>query len=175
MRFTITDELPHPLDLVFSTHRDKLEELVEYLPNVESAKTVKREEDGPVVRLENHWVGATSDVPGVVRPWIKAEMLSWIDYAEWDASTHTCRWRLELGVLPGAITAKGETKFREEDGETIADMVGEFVVHPERLPGVPTFVAKKAAPALEKFIVGLISPNLRKSNAAVVEYIDDNL
>ena len=174
MRFTLTDELPHPLELVFQTHRDKLAELVEYLPNVESAETVKREEVGSVVKLENHWKGASTDVPKIVRPWIKSEYLSWIDYAEWDESTHTCRWRLELGVLPGAITAKGETKFRDEDGETHSTMVGEFIVHPDRLPGVPTFVAKKAAPALEKFIVGLIQPNLRKSNDAVVEYLDDN-
>lgn len=175
MRFTITDELPHPLDLVFQTHRDKLEELVEYLPNVESAKIVKRDVNGSVVKLENHWVGASTDVPAMLRPWIKAEYLSWVDFAEWDEANHTCRWRLELGVLPGAITARGETRFREEDDETIANMSGEFIVHPERLPGVPTFVAKRAAPTLEKFIVNLIQPNLRKSNAAVVEYIDDNL
>ncbi len=173
MRFTITDELPHPLDLVFQTHRDKLEELVEYLPNVDSAKTVKREENGPVVSLENHWVGASTDVPAMLRPWIKAEYLGWVDFAVWDEAKHTCKWRLELGVLPGAISAHGETRFREEDGETVADMTGEFIVHPDRLPGVPAFVAKRAAPTLEKFIVGLIQPNLRKSNAAVVEYIDD--
>lgn len=174
MRFTLTDELPHPRDLVFATHRDKLEELVEYLPNVESVITAKREEDGDVTRLENHWTGSSTDVPAVVRPLIKAEYLTWVDHAEWDASTWRCRWRIELGVLPGAITARGENVFREEGDSTVVDMTGEFIVHPERIPGVPGFVAKSAVPALEKFIVGLVQPNLRKSNAAVVEYLDDH-
>lgn len=174
MRFTLTDELPHPRDLVFATHRDKLEELVEYLPNVESVEIRKREIDGAVVRLENHWKGASTDVPAVLRPIVKAEYLSWVDYAEWDEAAHRCRWRIELGLLPGAITARGESVFVEEGDETIVNMTGEFIIHPERIPGVPAFVAKNAAPALEKFIVGLIQPNLRKSNAAVVEYLDDH-
>ena len=174
MRFNITDELPHPLDLVFEVHRDKLEELVEYLPNIESVETVSRVEEGSVTRLENHWTGASSDVPAVIRPLIKSEYLTWIDRAEWDAETHRCKWEITINALPGAITARGENAFREEDGETIVDMTGEFIVHPERIPGVPAFVAKRAVPALEKFVVGLVQPNLRKSNAAVVEYIEDN-
>ncbi|MCB9673832.1 MAG: hypothetical protein H6737_01870 [Alphaproteobacteria bacterium] len=175
MRFTITDELPHPRDLVFQTHRDKLLELVEYLPNIDKVETTKREEDGAVVRLENHWTAAQTDVPAVVRPLIKAEYLTWVDYAEWDEEHYRCRWRLELNVLPGVIEAHGENVFLDEGDETVVNMTGEFVIHHERIPGVPAFVAKSAAPALEKFIVGLVQPNLRKSNAAVVEYIDDNL
>lgn len=173
MRFTITDELAHPLDLVFATHRDKLEELVDYLPNIESVETKSRIEEDGVAKLENHWTAASTDIPSVLRPMLKSEYLTWIDRAEWDGNTYRCRWVIELGVLPGAITARGENVFREEDGETIIDMTGEFIVHPERIPGVPTFVAKRAAPAVEKFVVGLLQPNLRKSNAAVGEYIDD--
>lgn len=174
MRFTITDELPHPRDLVFETHRDKLLELVDYLPNIDAVETKHREEVGAVSKLENHWTGASSDIPAMLRPFLKSEYLTWVDYAEWDAENYRCKWRIEISVIPGAIEAFGENVFREEDGETIVNMTGEFRVHPERIPGVPAFVAKRAAPALEKFIVGLVQPNLRKSNAAVVEYIDDN-
>lgn len=175
MRFTITDELPHPRDLVFSTHRDKLIELIDYLPNIEEVETVSREVEGRIVRLENHWTGASSDIPAVVRPLVKAEYLTWVDFAEWDEEHHRCRWRLEIGVLPGAIEAHGENVFLDEGDVTIVNMSGQFIIHPERIPGVPAFMAKRAAPALEKFVVGLVQPNLRKSNAAVVEYIDDNL
>jgi len=174
VRFTITDELPYPLDLVFETHRDRLEELVDYLPNIDNVETRSRTEENGVVKLENLWTAAESDIPAPLRPLLKSEYLTWLDRAEWDENTHRCKWNIQLTVLPDAITAKGENSFREEDGETIIDMTGEFKVHPERIPGVPAFVAKRAAPALEKFIVGLLQPSLRKSNAAVVEYIDDN-
>ena len=168
MRFSITDELPHPLDLVFPTQRDKLEEFVDYLPNVEKIETVKREEEGDIVRLENHWRGAATDVPKALRPFVNDEMLSWIDHAEWDASNHRCKWRIELGFLPGAIEAKGETSFREEDGETVIDITGDFIVHADKLPG-PSFVVKRLVPTIESFVVGFIQPNLRKNNAAVMD------
>ena len=174
MRFTITDELPYPRDLVFKTHRDKLQELVEYLPNIESVECKSRKENGPITKLENFWTGTTSDVPAVLRPIIKAQYLTWTDFAEWDEENHRCSWNIVLGVLPNSVTARGVNIFREEGDETIVDITGEFIVHPNNIPHVPNFVAKKATPAIEKFVVSLLKPNLRMSNAAVVEYIDDN-
>lgn len=174
MRFNLVDELPHSRALVFSTHRDKLLELVQYLPNIKGVETTSRVVDGSVVRLENVWKGSSEDVPSVIRPLVKAEYLSWIDRAKWDESDWSCEWQIELSLLKDAVTARGRNTFTEEDGVTIINMSGEFLIHPEKIPGVPTFVARSAAPTLEKFVIGLLQPNLRKSNEAVVSYIDDN-
>ena len=55
MKFNLTDEIPFERDEVFATHRDKLLELVEYLPNVDEVVVDAREEDGDIVKLVNLW------------------------------------------------------------------------------------------------------------------------
>ncbi|MEQ1567893.1 MAG: hypothetical protein ABMA64_19800 [Myxococcota bacterium] len=174
MKFSLVDEIPHPREVVFSTHRDKLQELVPYLPNVKQVVTESRVVEGAVVKLLNVWHGTSDDVPGPFKSLIKPETLSWIDRATWDGDRWRCDWEITLSALPEAVTAKGTSTFLAEGSETVIQMNGEFVIHPERVPGVPAFVAKAAAPALERFVVGLLQPNLRRSNQAVQQYIDDH-
>jgi hypothetical protein len=159
---------------VFGTHRDKLEQLVEYLPNVSSVVTESRVEEGPVVKLVNLWTGTSDDVPAPLRPLLKPELLTWIDRASWDNDKWRCDWNITISALPDAVSARGFSTFLEEGDETVIQMTGEFVIHPDRVPGVPAFVAKAAAPALERFVVGLLQPNLRRSNQAVQQYIEDH-
>jgi hypothetical protein len=173
VKFSLVDEIPHPRPLVFRTHRDALLDLVQYLPNVASVVTESRVEEGEVVKLVNLWTGASSDVPAPVRPLLKTEHLSWIDRATWDHGRWRVDWELTLNALPDAVSAHGFNTFLDEGGETLIQMNGEFMIHPEKIPGVPAFVARAAAPALERFIVGLLQPNLRRSNQAVQQYIED--
>ena len=174
MKFNLVDEIPFERDLVFSTHRDKLLELVEYLPNVDSVVIESREEDGDVVRLVNLWTGASSDVPAVVRPLFRPEHLTWVDRATWDQSRWRCDWKITISALPEAVTAEGHSTFVDEGGETAIQMSGEFVIHPDKVPAVPGFVARRAAAPLERFVVGLLQPNLRRSNQAVQQYLEDH-
>jgi len=173
MKFTLTDEIPFERAEVYATHRDKLMELVEYLPNVEEVVVESREDDGDVVRMVNRWKGASSDVPKPLRPVIKPEMLTWIDRATWDESRHRCDWQITLTALPDAVTARGFNVFVDEGDVTVVQMSGEFVIHPEGVPGVPAFMARRLAPTLEKFVVGLLQPNLKRSNQAVESYLED--
>lgn len=174
MKFSLVDELPYPREVVFRTHRDKLVEMVPYLPNVKSVVVESRIVEGPVVKLVNLWAGTTDDVPAVIRPLVKPELLTWVDRATWDESKWRVEWDIQLSALSDAITARGSNTFREEDGETVIHMQGEFIIHPDRVPGVPGFVARAAAPALERFVVGLLQPNLRKTNESVKQYIRDH-
>lgn len=175
MKFNIIDEIPYPRHQVFATHRDCLLELVPYFGNVDRVEIPSRREEGNAVHFENVWYGKTSDVPALIRPLLKDEMLKWTDFAVWDEDVWRCDWNIELAALPGAITARGTNRFRDESGETVIEMNGEFAIHPDRLPGIPAFAARRALPVLERFIVGLLEPNLRDSNRAVQRYIEDNI
>lgn len=175
MKFSLTDEIPHPRPVVFHTHRDKLIDLVPYLVQIESIRCESRAEEGPVVRLVNLWRASSDDVPAPLRSILKPERLTWVDRATWDGAQWRCDWEITLSALPEAVTARGSSTFLEEGEETIVQMTGEFLIHPDRIPGVPTFVAKAAAAPLERFIVGLLQPNLRRSNQAVRQYIEDHL
>ena len=141
-------------------------------PFIELVK--ERVVEGDVVRLLNLWTVSSNDVPGPIRPLLKPENLTYLDRATWDAGRWRCDWEITLTALPEAVTARGFNTFLDEGGETVIQMNGEFVIHPDRVPGVPTFVARAAAPALEKFVVGLLQPNLKKSNQAVQQNIEDH-
>lgn len=174
MNFTITDEIPFERDLVFDTHRDKLAELVPYLPNVDHIEIRERIEEGDVIRLLNVWSGSSLDVPSVVKSVVKPEHLTWTDRAVWDRSSWTADWEITINAMPEAVTARGRSSFVDEGGDTVVRVAGEFVIHPDRLPGVPSFVARRAASPLEKFIVSLLQPNIRRSSQAVQQYLEDH-
>lgn len=173
MKFSLVDEIPHPRDLVFSTHRDKLVDLVPYLLNVQSVVVESRVVEGDLVKLTNLWTGASDDVPAPIRPLLRPEHLTWVDRAVWDGAKYRTDWEITLTALPEAVVARGFNTFLEEGGETVIQMNGEFLIRPDRIPGIPAFVAKAAAPAFERFVVGLLQPNLRRSNSAVRQYIED--
>lgn len=174
MKFNITDEIPFEREIVYQTHRDKLEDLVSYLSNVDSIVTRERVEEGDIVRLVNEWSGSSSDVPAVVRSVLKPEHLTWTDRAVWDKSKWRADWQITINALPEAVTAKGTTEFFDEDGDTLVRIAGEFIIHPDRIPAVPGFVARAAAPPLERFVVSLLQPNMKRSNQAVQQYLEDN-
>ena len=174
MKFSIIDEIPYPRALVFETHRDKISEIVPYLPNVASVVVEHSEVDGSVVRQINRWTGESHDIPALLRPLIRPEVLTWLDRANWYQDKWMCDWELELAVLPKAITARGYNVFLEEGEETIIQMNGEFTIHPDRMVGASSILARQIAPAVERFIVGLLEPNLRQGNRAVLEYLEDN-
>ena len=175
MKFHIVDEIPYERELVFSTHRDKLLELVPYFGNIDKIEVPSRDEEDGIVRFENMWYGKSGDIPAPLRPILSADRLKWLDRAEWDENNWRCQWEIEIPVLPGAITARGMNRFRDEGGETVIEMNGEFIVHADKVPGIPTFAAKRILPILERFIVAQLEPNLRNANRAVERYIDDNL
>lgn len=173
MEFTITDRIPFSRAEVFSAHRDHLAELAEYLPNVESIEVESREEEGDVVRLVNLWRAAETEVPAVARPFIKPEMLRWIDRATWNEGLWRCQWELELGFLPEAISARGFNAFVEKDGQTEVTINGEIIIRADRIPGVPRILAGKISSNVEGFVVKMIEPNLRLTNEGVRRFLAD--
>jgi len=42
------------------------------------------------------------------------------------------------------------------------------------MPGVPKLVAKRITPVVEKFIVSMITPNLKKVNESLQTFLDDH-
>ncbi len=174
MKFTITEEVAHPRPKVFATQRDRLVELVPYIPNVEKVVIESAEVDGPVTKFLNRWTVASADIPSAVKGFLKPEHLTYLDRARWDESSWRCEWELIITALPEAVTARGITSFADEGPDTIVRMDGEFLIHPDKVPGVPAFLARSLAPSIEKFVVGLLQPNLKKTAHAVGAFIDDH-
>jgi len=172
LNFSSSDIIEYPVADVFATQRDYLVELAEFLPNVESIVIESREEDGDLLRFVNTWKAASTEIPKLIRPFVKPEMMKWTDYASWDNTTMICTYRIELGFLKEAIDVRGTNHMSAtSDGNTQVKLEGSIRVDAAKIPGVPKFMAKKIGGVVEKFVVKTITPNLKKTNDGVRRYL----
>jgi hypothetical protein len=172
MKLEIIDTIPYSRDVVFSTLRDKLPEVVPFLPNIEDIKVESRQEpDATTVKVVNLWK-ANSDIPRVVRSFITPEMLSWTDYAEWDEQEFVCRWDLKTNFFTEQVECTGQNRYVAlGEKETQIVIEGDLNIDAGKIKGIPKLMAKSAGAAIEKFVVGLVTPNFKKLNQSLVTYL----
>ena len=151
MRIFVEDVIAYPQDAVYATQRNKMSELAEFLPNIDDIRVLEREDVEGCVRIVNLWKAAASDVPRVIRPFVKPDMLQWHDYAEWNDEGHFCTWRLEIGFFTEQVDVRGKTSFIPVGDSSCKCIVdGELTVDHKNLPGVPRLLAKKLVGEVER-------------------------
>ncbi|MEO1272206.1 MAG: hypothetical protein AAFX99_29265, partial [Myxococcota bacterium] len=78
MKIHVEDTIRYPRDIVFTTYRDGMAPLADYLPNIDSIEVKEREDnDDGTVRLLNVWKASSSEIPSIVRPFIDPESIFW--------------------------------------------------------------------------------------------------
>jgi hypothetical protein len=162
--------IPFARPIVFAAYRDKLLDMLEYLPNVRSIETRKREDDGKVSKLVNFWKGG-GDIPAAARAFVSEGMLSWLDYATWDEEAFTCDWRIEPQAFTEAITCIGKNRFFEDGDKTRLEIRGELSIDGKKLKGVPGFLSGKVAKAVEELLISKIKPNLVSTAEGLTKYL----
>lgn len=170
MKLTAESVLPFPRELVYRAYRDRLVELVPFLPNVRAIEIKSRKDEPPVATLVNEWHGG-GDIPAAVRTVLSEKMLSWLDYARWDESKWTCEWRMETNSFPGALDARGTNRFLERDGKTTLIVDGDLTIDGRKLP-VPRLLGGTVAAAAEKFLVAVVRPNLVETAKALTRFLE---
>lgn len=173
MDFSTDVTLPFGRDEVFATYRDRLPELIDYLPNIRGIEVTERSEpsDGDV-KLVNEWTGG-GDIPKVVRSVIKESMLRWTDHATWHETNYTTDWRIDIHAFPGALACHGTNRYQEVAGATRLVIAGTLTCDASKVPGVPGFLVNKVGSSVEKFLVGKIAPNLEEIARGVGSYLKD--
>jgi hypothetical protein len=154
MKIGATRAISHPAQKTFEVLRDQQAELAQrYLPNIDSVEVLEREENPPHIRLYNRWQGSTGEVAKVIRPFISRELTCWFDDATWDSSSLSCQWRIQSAKAKEVFECSGSTRIVPEgDDRCTFELVGELQVHPEKVPGVPGFLARKVREPIEKFV-----------------------
>ena len=152
--------LPFPRERVFVAYRDRLPELLQYLPNIRGLDVKKREERDAEVYLVNDWKGG-GEVPSVARSFLRESMLSWTDHATWRSADFVCAWRTDVHAFPGALNSAGTNRFVELGPEkTRIEFRGELTCDASKVPGVPKLLARSINGTVEKIFVGKIVENL---------------
>ncbi|MBK8013298.1 MAG: hypothetical protein IPK13_18330 [Deltaproteobacteria bacterium] len=161
MKIEANARMPYPRSLVFSTYRDRLPKLVPFLPNIKGIEVLSRQDEPELgqTRLVNRW-HAKGDIPKVAQKILKPEMLAWDDHASWDERAWTVDWRIETKMFTESVRCHGHNVYLEDGEGTLLQIRGELEVNLAGIPGVPRFLAGSIAPAVERFIVALLTPNL---------------
>jgi len=164
----------HPRELVFRTLRDRLGDIVAFMPNVTAIDPIDRVEEGPGRHsIVNVWHGEGA-IPAVARRFIKPNMLQWTDRAVWDEAAWTCEWDQETAFFANRVGCSGRNHYVEvEPGVTGIEIRGTFSLRLKGLAGLPGPLARRATPAVERFIVGLITPNLATTAAAAEQFLSE--
>jgi len=165
--------IPFSRPIVFAAYRDKLVEMLPYLPNVRGIEIRKREDAGKVTKLLNFWKGG-GDIPAAARAFVSEAMLSWLDYATWNEEDFTCEWRIEPQAFTEAITCVGRNRFFDDGDKTRLEIRGEISIDGKKLKGVPGFLSGKVAKAVEELLVSKIKPNLVGTADGLTKYLQAN-
>lgn len=171
MQLSADAALPFPRPRVFSAYRDKLVELVEFLPNIRRIEERSREDDGPRSEIVNVWHGG-GDIPAAARAVLSEDMLTWTDYASWDESEYTCAWRIETHSFTEAVSCQGKNHFIETQSGTRLEIRGELRVDATKIRGVPRLLAKTVGKAVEDLLVKKITPNLISVSDGLRRYLE---
>ncbi len=149
----------HPLDTVWVTMRDHMPSLVGSLSEIEEIRETGREVLGEsVVRVVNEW-RARLKLPAGLDRLVSADMLSWVDHAEWDASLGVCRWRVVPHAFRGELISNGETRFEPvaNVSATRVEFSGSITIQPRT-----TFLTQALdARAVQQTISSLIPRNFQ--------------
>lgn len=176
MEFNLSSKVSHPADRILDLMLHRMEEIVPFLPNVESITLRERTElaDGRI-RIIRHWQGAASNVPAALRPFISPEMLGWTDTALWSPSAYKVDWEMST-TLSAFYECSGTNYFEPypklEESATRVRVTGKLMIYPDKLPGIPSFLGSRLAPQVEKFVVALLTPNLQDLAKGLQAYFD---
>ena len=144
---------------------NRLEELVPLLPNVTRADKESHCElpDGRI-RTVRRWEAAPGVLPAALRPFARKEWMRWIDTSDWCFRTHREDWTLSMERMENLYDCSGSNTFKPHphfpETKTLAVIEGELEVYPERVRGMPNFLARRLAPQVERYVISLIVENL---------------
>jgi len=168
------ETIERPLKDVYELVRDNLPKIVPYLPNVEKIQVKSKKNKDNLTLVTNHWF-AKADMPALIKGILKPEFFAWKDKAIWNNDEFTVEYTLESFFLNDLFKAKGINTFKAKgENKTEFSINCEIELYPEKVPGVPKFLAKKITPVISALLEKIIGPNLSSLGKGIKKYYEEN-
>lgn len=171
MKIAVTAQIPFPRNQVFKTYRDRLVELVPYMPSIWGVEVISQVQEGDRLTLVNEWHGG-GDIPAAARAILNETMLSWTEYALWNSTNFTTDWHIQTHAYREAVHCAGLTRFIEDADHTVVESRGELRIDPHKIEGVPSFISGMVSGIVEDFLSKKIVPNLLQMGDGVRLYLE---
>ena len=173
MRFDVAEIVAHPLELVFSTHRDRLADTVVFLDDVEKVECRSQVRHASGVLEQVHlWQGSPSVLPLLIRSMVPAHMLQWRQRTLWEPIARTATWEISVPGLGTAVESKGVNRYEAAGTGTRITIEGEFHFRPERVEGLSKAIPPAAVPMIEQVVLRMIVPLVKRSGSAVSRLLE---
>ncbi len=171
MKLEHTDIINAPLEKVYTLVKDHLPKIVQYLPSIKEIKVIQREKktDGRDY-IVNQWIGEPN-IPGLAKKFINENLFSWKDIAYWNDELRQVEYEIEPYFAQGIYEARGTNSFRAEADKVRLTLMCEVHIYPEKIPGIPKFIAKQIHPLLEQMIEKMLAPNLTSLGKGLKDYL----
>ncbi|MBD2464556.1 hypothetical protein H6G89_26470 [Oscillatoria sp. FACHB-1407] len=161
-----------PRSLVYATYRDKLLDLMPYMPNVRRIEIKSRQQEGHITKFVNEWHGG-GEIPQAARALLSEELLSWTDRATWNDANFTANWQIETHAFTEAVFCAGKNRFLEVDGGTVIESLGELTIDPKKIKGMLPMLTGMVAQLVEDVLSKRIEPNLLQMSEGVQRYLEE--
>lgn len=163
--------IPFPRSLVYATYRDKLLDLVPYMPNVRKIEVKSRREENGLIYFVNDWHGG-GEIPAAARALLSEDLLSWTDRATWNEAKFTTDWRIETHAFTEAVFCIGRNRFLEDNNGTVIESKGELNIDPHKIKGMLPMLTGTVAKLVEDILSKRIEPNLQQLSEGVRHYLE---
>jgi hypothetical protein len=162
MRIERRDRINAPANDAFLVLRDKLTEFVRFLPNIDRIEVESRQAEGDEIATVNRWYAKT-EIPEIAKKFVKPEYLSWLDTAKWKISDHSVKYEITSPVVKGLLKVSGHNRLlKKSETESELHVVCDVEIYPEKVPGVPRFMASLAKRPIEEIVKKALEPNLTR-------------
>jgi len=177
MKFERENRVTHPATTIVEVMIERMEDIAPFMSTVESIRTESREEmpEG-LIHIVRRWQGSDDKAPAAIRPFLSKDLMAWRDDAVWTPHEFQVEWELSSS-LGKIYRCSGINYFEphpdDPKNETRIRITGELEVYPAEIPGIPKFFADRIGPQLERFIVGMITPDLAEVANGLQRYLDE--
>lgn len=172
MDFSHSERTVYPRPLVFRTHRDDLQAVVEHLDAVRRVeqRSHAAHADGQLEQV-HRWYGTKAALPIYVRPFVPENLLVWTQRTLWNQERWVAEWQIEVPGLGESIDCRGTNTYHEDRRGSRIDVAGSFSFRPQRVEEMAQ-IPQSAVPMVERVVVSLVVPLIKQSGAAVVHYLE---
>lgn len=102
---------------------------------------------------------------------LSESMLSWKDYALWNADEFSCKWRIETNSFTEAVRCEGKNYFVETPEGTRLEIRGEIEIDASKISGVPKLLRGKVSKTVTEFLCKKITPNLIEVSSGLTRFL----
>lgn len=167
MHIESEDFIEQSADDVYPLVRDRMTELLPYLPNVNRVTQLEsRRLNEHEVEIVNRWE-AKSQLPAMAAKFLPNDLFTWTDHAHWYDNEYHVKYRIEGYGYQGT----GVNSFKPEGTGTRIHIMNDIEIDPKAFK-IPKLIFNKVFPLVEDAVKRALEPNVTALSGAVRKYFE---